>query len=230
MKTIILSLALSLMLMPLAAQTQEGTASYYADKFEGRKTASGEKYSATAFTAAHRFLPFGTIVRVTNLENNKSADVRINDRGPFVEGRIIDLSWAAAEQLNFITQGLAKVKLEVIDHGQVLQKSNITGSGYSESIFPESDFYRLKSDYVYPTGFGVQLASFSEPANLVGMSASLKNSYKKQVHIQVKRINGQNIYAVILGDYKNRKQAEKLLAQAKEQFPGAFIVNYSNLK
>ena len=101
----------------LIAQVQTGKASFYADKFEGVHTASGEKYKHNKFTGAHKTLPFGTKVRVTNLANNKSVEVIINDRGPYVEGRIIDLSKAAAEQLGFINNGLADVKLEVVDPG-----------------------------------------------------------------------------------------------------------------
>lgn len=92
-----------------------GIASYYADKFVGRKTASGEKYTHHKLTAAHKTLPFGTKVRVTNLSNGKKIVVTINDRGPFVKGRIIDLSKSAARKLDFIDKGLTKVKIEVLD-------------------------------------------------------------------------------------------------------------------
>src|SRR5882724_6177449 len=83
------------------AQTQTGKASFYSDSFEGSPTASGEKYRASKMTAAHKSLPFGTVVKVTNLANNESVKVTINDRGPFVEGRVIDVSRAAAEKLKF---------------------------------------------------------------------------------------------------------------------------------
>lgn len=95
-------------------KVEKGEASYYADKFHGRPTASGEKYNKKAFTAAHKTLPFGTKVRVTNLKNNKSVDVIINDRGPFKAGRIIDLSRAAAEKIGLINDGVAKVTVEVL--------------------------------------------------------------------------------------------------------------------
>ncbi len=91
-----------------------GQASYYADKFHGRSTASGEKYDKTKLTAAHRSLPFGTRVRVTNLRNGQQVIVRINDRGPFVDGRIVDLSRAAAEQIGMVRDGVVKVKVEVL--------------------------------------------------------------------------------------------------------------------
>ncbi|MCU4174456.1 septal ring lytic transglycosylase RlpA family protein [Carboxylicivirga sp. N1Y90] len=91
----------------------EGKASYYAAKFEGRLTANGEVFSNDSLTAAHKTLPFGTKVKVINLDNKKSITVRINDRGPFIKGRIIDLSQAAANELNFIQQGIANVRIEI---------------------------------------------------------------------------------------------------------------------
>ncbi len=91
--------------------TQSGKASYYADKFQGRKTASGEKFRQGRMTAAHKTLPFGTKVKVTNLDNGRTIRVRINDRGPFVAGRIIDLSKKAARRLGMVQAGVANVKL-----------------------------------------------------------------------------------------------------------------------
>jgi rare lipoprotein A len=97
---------------PPAGQAFEvGLASYYADRFHGRRTASGERYDRNAFTAAHRGLPFGTRVAVTNLDNGRSVTVRINDRGPFVKGRVIDLSHAAAVQLGMLQRGVVKVRV-----------------------------------------------------------------------------------------------------------------------
>lgn len=94
--------------------TDTGVASYYADKFHGRITANGETFDMYALTAAHRTLPFGTKLKVTSLANNRSVLVRINDRGPFVKGRVIDLSLGAAKELQMVQSGLAEVKLEVV--------------------------------------------------------------------------------------------------------------------
>jgi len=91
-----------------------GKASYYHDSLHGRKTASGEIYDKTDMTAAHKRLPLGTRVRVTNLKTGKSIKVKINDRGPFVKGRIIDLSRRAAKKLGIIKKGVAKVKVEIL--------------------------------------------------------------------------------------------------------------------
>jgi rare lipoprotein A len=93
----------------------QGGASYYAAKFHGRRTASGEAFDNRAMTAAHRTLPFGTLVRVTNPSTGKSVVVRINDRGPFTRGRMIDVSRAAAEQLGLIAPGHATVELALIE-------------------------------------------------------------------------------------------------------------------
>jgi len=95
-------------------ETASGTASWYGGKFHGRRTASGETYNQNALTAAHRTLPFGTEVVVTNENTGKSVVVRINDRGPFTGGRIIDLSRQAATAIGMINSGTARVKLEVI--------------------------------------------------------------------------------------------------------------------
>lgn len=92
----------------------EGFASWYGGKFHGRLTSSGEVFDTNEMTAAHRTLPFGTVVKVTNLDNGRSTVVKINDRGPFVEGRVIDLSRAAAEEIDMLGQGVARVSLEIV--------------------------------------------------------------------------------------------------------------------
>jgi len=97
---------------------QTGIASYYGMAYHGRQTANGEIFDMYALTAAHNTLPFGTKIRVTNLNNKKRVTVRINDRGPFVKGRILDLSYGAARKLDMIESGTAPVRIEVIDFGE----------------------------------------------------------------------------------------------------------------
>jgi rare lipoprotein A len=99
---------------PRRAPAQDGVASYYGANFAGRRTASGERFDPRKLTAAHRELPFGTRVRVTNLANGRSVTVRINDRGPFAGGRLVDLSWEAARELDMLRSGVARVRLEVL--------------------------------------------------------------------------------------------------------------------
>lgn len=93
----------------------EGKASYYADRFHGRLTANGERFNMHELTAAHKSLPFGSMVRVTNLSNGKKVLVRINDRGPYIKGRIIDLSLEAAKEIDLLQKGVTKVRIEVYE-------------------------------------------------------------------------------------------------------------------
>ncbi len=108
-------LVVALALCPALAFAEDGLASWYGGKFHGRMTSSGEMFDTNSLTAAHRTLPFGTIVKVTNLDNGRSVLVKINDRGPFVGGRIIDLSRAAALQLGMIDTGVARVSLQIVE-------------------------------------------------------------------------------------------------------------------
>lgn len=209
------------------AQVQTGKASFYADKFEGVSTASGEKYKHNKLTGAHKTLPFGTKVRVTNIANNQSVEVTINDRGPYVDGRIIDLSKAAAEQLGFVNMGLAEVKLEVIDPGD--GKSNDPGRPIEHVVVDEKEFYEFEISRFSPKGFGVQIGTYQELVNLMRLSENLKNSYKKEVTVQVKILNGVKYYGLILGHFSSRAKAEAFREELRQKFPDAFIVEYNRL-
>lgn len=96
-----------------------GIASYYADDFQGKETASGEKYDKNKLTGAHKTLEYGTVIKVTRLDNKKSVQVRINDRGPFIKGRVVEVSKRAAESLDLVTAGTTQVKVEVVGKGKV---------------------------------------------------------------------------------------------------------------
>ena len=101
--------------MPCMAQKQHGKASYYSKKITGARTASGQKLHHDSLTCAHRFYPFGTMLKVTNLSNKKTVIVKVTDRGPYGRGRIIDLSWGAAKAIGMLSQGVATVKVEMMD-------------------------------------------------------------------------------------------------------------------
>ena len=136
-------------------------ASYYADKFHGRKTSSGEIFDMNALTAAHKTLPFGTVVRVTNLENNKSVNVRINDRGPFVPGREIDVSKAAAQHLDMIKTGTAKVSLTIV-------------SGTTEKSIAKVSAAIQKAKTLDPNKtWDIQLGAFSKRENADALAQRL---------------------------------------------------------
>ncbi|WP_295430687.1 septal ring lytic transglycosylase RlpA family protein [uncultured Thiodictyon sp.] len=108
-----------------AAISQAGVASYYADRFHGRRTASGARYDRNGFSAAHRTLALGTEVRVTDIGSGDSVVVHINDRGPFARGRVIDLSRAAAAEIGLTRKGLSEVRLEVLNRSQPLTLSDV---------------------------------------------------------------------------------------------------------
>ena len=131
------------------ASFEEGYASWYGVPFHGRRASNGEIYDMHKFTAAHRTLPFNTVVRVTNINNGRTAVVRINDRGPFVENRIIDLSFAAARELDAIGPGVVPVRLEILSPG----------------IDPSSGY------------FAVQVGAFRDPQNAERLRYRLSFSY-----------------------------------------------------
>jgi rare lipoprotein A len=227
MKKLFFSLCFVLASALLFGQVQTGKASYYADKFEGQPTASGEKYRHNKLTAAHKTLPFGTKIRVTNLSNNLSVDVVINDRGPYVDDRIIDLSKSAAEKLGFVMQGLAEVKLEVIDPGD--GKTSDPVRVISNVSVDEKEFYNFEISRTKPSGFGVQVGTYQELVNLMRLTDNLKKSYQKKVTVQVKIINGVKYYSLILGQFPNREKAETFREGLRKKFPDSFIVEYGRL-
>ena len=134
----------------------EGTASWYAGDFHGKLTANGEVFDTYAVSAAHKELPFGTRVLVTNLSNNKSVEVRINDRGPYVEGRIIDLSYAAAQSIDMVDQGIAPVLVEILFMPEI----------------PESLYQRAGDSGWYR----IQLGAFSDVSRAEGYAALLQEN------------------------------------------------------
>ena len=225
-KTLVLSTFLLISTIA-SGQVQTGKASFYADKFEGIATASGEKYKHNKLTGAHKTLPFGTKVRVTNIANDKSVEVTINDRGPYVEGRVIDLSRAAAEELGFTSMGLADVKLEVTDPGD--GKTSDMGRTIDQVTVDEKEFYELGVSRLKPRGYGVQIGTYQELVNLMRLADNLKNSYKREVTVQVKVINGVKYYGLIIGQFSSRQKAEQFRAEVQNKFPDVFIIEYDRL-
>lgn len=227
MKTLLIT-ALLFVSTLIYGQTQTGKASFYADKFEGGPTASGEKYKHSKKTGAHKTLPFGTKVRVTNLDNNKTVEVVINDRGPYVDGRIIDLSKSAAEELDFVNKGLAEVKIEVIDAGD--GKGGGVNVPIDRVAVDEKEFYDFEIARLDPKGWGVQIGTYQELVNLMRLADNLKNSYKKKVNVQVKIVNGVKYYSIMLGEFSSRKKADDFIGEVKKKFPDAFIVEYDKVR
>src|SRR5438132_11336421 len=120
---------------PVSSKDLEGLASYYAEPYHGRRTANGEIFDTyQGLTAAHRTLPFNTMVRVTNKTNGREVDVRINDRGPFIDGRVIDLSLRAAREIDMVRPGVAPVKLKVLKEGQAARTVYCVQVGAFENL------------------------------------------------------------------------------------------------
>jgi len=190
---------------------QQGIASWYGKKFHGRKTSSGEIYNMYAVSAAHKTLPLGTYVRVHNLNNNKKLDVKINDRGPFVRGRIIDLSYAAAKKIGMAGAGTAPVKIMALG-----------ASGGADSP-NHMDASNVPIDY-YRGNFTIQVGAFSKRQNAEKFKQKLDQKYKN-AHIAIGQIGDEKIYRVRVGKCSTLKQAveyENILIQ--NGHPDAFVV------
>ena len=171
---------------------QRGIASWYGKDFHGKKTSNGENYDMYALTAAHKTLPLGTYVQVHNLENNRRVEVRINDRGPFVRGRIIDLSYTAANQIGIVDSGTARV--EVI----ALATPATTDGGAPRSFEPVD---------LYTGNFTFQIGAFVNRQNAERLTAKLNEKYKN-AHITVYDRGDQIFYRVRVGKFSTLQQAE----------------------
>lgn len=194
-----LYLWLSGLVFAQAGYIEEGEASYYAASFEGLRTASGERYSRSAFTAAHRTLPFGTRVKVTHLRTGKTTIVYVNDRGPHRQGRIIDLSEAAARELGILAEGVARVRIEVIERPPPPPTPTKT------SPFFDPDGHALT--WISP--FSLQIGAFSEIENAIALAQNAKKELKKEpVFLWKVVIKGKPLYRVLVGHYRTRKEAE----------------------
>ncbi len=203
---------------------ETGVASFYADKFEGRKTANGEIYYHAKKTAAHQKLPFGSIVKVTNIENKKYVVVRINDRGPFIDNRIIDLSKSAANDLGIVEKGLAKVELELIASTDDMPDKKLI----SVAKEPSEKYYKIDVSIEKPKGSGIQIGSYRNDENIFKIAEQLKAEYKTEVYIQIAEINNTNVYRVILGRSTDEAYLKKLKEIISKKYPDCFIVKYKN--
>jgi len=180
---------------------QVGKSSYYGREFEGRKTANGEIFRNSDFTAAHRTLPFNTLIRVTNLKNKLSVTVRINDRGPFVRTRIIDLSEAAARRIGSYQHGLASVQTEVLT---LLQKNREI-----DSIFTCEDVLDCLGNPDKLTGHSLSLWRTS---NLIHMLYVANELYLHddidKVHIVGLGTGANRMYHLVISGYTNKLKAQ----------------------
>lgn len=228
---------------------QRGIASWYGNKFHGRKTANGEVYDMFAVTAAHKTLPIPCFVRVTNLSNNRSIIVRVNDRGPFHSGRVIDLSYTAAKKLGVIKQGTAPVSVEYIDpvtfnasHPSILD--NTQGAGQADGVKAAPTPVHA-GGYQLPKGTYLQMGAFSANRSarnyqtyvnrkigaILGNINSKRSKKDKRVAVEVVRprqlmIYKDKLYRVQIGPLKNMfDMADIKKALALEGFKEPHTVN-----
>jgi len=193
--------------------SETGIASWYGDPYHGRHAANGEIYDMEKLTAAHRTLPFGTWVRVTNLSNEKSVDVRIQDRGPFVDHRIIDLSRAAAREIELIGPGTAKVRLTIIPAPVVREP---VAAAVPTVIAPPP----LVA--VAVNLFAVQIGAFQDRAKAESLAASMKDLYG-EARIVV-RDGKTRTYRVLVGEEDSNEKANALAERLRIAGSDGFVV------
>lgn len=179
---------------------ERGIASWYGTKFHGRRTSSGEPYDVYAMTAAHKSLPIPCYARVTNLRNGRSVVVRINDRGPFVEGRIIDLSYAAARKLGIVKSGTGLVEVRTIDPEQAAAGARSTGAAAASSTDGATRLF-------------VQVGAFSDRVNAERLRDRLREVPLAPVQIQEFATTRQSMYRVRLGPLDDVSEADRMTAK-----------------
>lgn len=199
--------------------TQEGTASYYGRELHGRRTSSGERFSKHKLTAAHPTLAFGTMVKVTNLDNGKSVTVRINDRGPSTKKRIIDVSYAAAKKLGMIAAGTAQVRIEALKE----EVDPAVPVSEPESEDTPRELYQLDVKLAETKGWAVQLGSFGEAGNLMQMANTIRQTYNKPILVDVATNSEKKVYRLLVGPEKSEESATALLMLVKKDYPDAFV-------
>lgn len=179
---------------------ESGEASWYGPGFHGNLTANGERYNQNSLTAAHRTLPFDTVVRVRNMDNDKYVDVRINDRGPYARGRIIDLSRRAAERIDMIDSGVAPVQLYIVSSATPVDRASTRREEFT-----------------------VQIGSFNSRGEAEQMASGVRNA-----RVARARVNGNAIFRVYVGSYSRRSAAEREMRRLKRNGIEGFVKQTQN--
>lgn len=187
---------------------QSGIASWYGSDFHGKTTSNGEIYDMHAMTAAHKTLPLGVYVRVRHRDNGREAVVRINDRGPFVAGRIIDLSSSAAREIGIVESGIGPVKIEAL--------------GYLDRTATGRTVYRAPASYDRGS-FGIQVGAFSRLENARRMADEIKRRHGVS-SIRESVVKGVRYYRVRAGNYTSLKEAEQVRDRSSDRVIAAGFV------
>ena len=193
-----------------AGYVEEGVASWYGGHFHGRKTSNGETYDMHAPTAAHKTLPMNVYVRVTNLANGRQSVVRINDRGPFVKGRVIDLSYLTAKELDVVGPGTAPVRIEALGYGEI-------GPAGTVVAYRHPDSYELGP-------FSVQIGSFTVEQNARRLAEAMRSTYGAAFVVEG-WVGDTRYHRVRVGRYPTMDQAYTAAAEFEAKgYPNSFIV------
>lgn len=188
---------------------QSGIASWYGSDFHGKPTSNGESYDMYAMTAAHKTLPLGVYVRVRNRDNGRETVVRINDRGPFIAGRIIDLSYSAARVIDIVGSGTAPVKIEAL--------------GYRDETVVGRTAYKVPVSYDRGS-FGIQVGAFGNQENARKLADKVKQRYGVS-SIREAVVKGTLYYRVRAGNYSSLKEAEQIRERSPDvMIAGGFVV------
>ena len=203
---------------------QVGVASFYADKFVGRKTASGERFSQKEMTCAHRTLPFGTQLKVTNTANGKSIIVTVNDRGPYTKGRVLDLSLCAAKELDFVRAGKTEVMLETVANEPEQEAPN--NISLVNTLHP---VYEVDAPEcaVEGEGYTIKLGDYNDMVAANDMISRAKTELGRSIMTQM--ITGENdtLYLVFVGLFYRRDEAHDYLDKIETYYPDAEVAELS---
>ena len=183
---------------------QRGIASWYGTKFHGRSTSSGEIYNMHAMTAAHKTLPIPVYVHVKNLDNGRSLVVKVNDRGPFVAGRIIDLSYAAAKKLGVDGPGTANVEIRTVGPGQIQQANVVRTVPLNQDLQPDVPLF-------------IQMGSFSSHVNASNLVQTLQNANESTANISRLQTESGYFYRVRVGPLFDIDEANAIVRRLKSK-------------
>ena len=208
----------------------KGRASYYADNFHGKRTASGEKFDINKFSAAHRTLPFGTKVKVTNLINGRAVILKINDRGPHVKTRIIDLSKISAKSIDLMKYGDAKVSIEVVTDPKLALGPFLANYHPNEvlntALYLPGNTYNFWGFSKKIEGYGFQVGSFTDLISARETCQLLITKAIKDVYIQVASLADGKIYRIMVYQFPNRQFAENEIICLQELGINGFVRSY----
>ena len=206
---------------------ENGVASWYGPKFHNKPTANGEIFDQNKISAAHKTLPLPSIVKVTNLDNKKYIYIRVNDRGPFVNNRIIDLSKQAAIELNILSKGIDGVNVKLIESGPHLLEKNFINQKYLEEYAKNLESKKFKTQKNKESSRFLQLGVFSLRENAEKYKEKIDKVYtNRKLTIFIKEYSAENnLFKVLLGPFINEKNAKNVADNLLELGYNSFIIS-----